>query len=212
MSNIKKHNVIRRMCYCLFVKIMRLVRKIMKLVYKFDKWHCFYYYDKPYAIDIVKFCNKLINKESALEIGCGLGDIIRRLKFIHKNGWDISQEVLRAARLFSWLQLSKVEFMQANFLCDTPQKKYDVIICVNWIHVISPDVLRERLHYLFNCNLNDNGYLIIDTVQEKSYKYNHNINFLTKGLKSNTEKIGDYCFSREVFAIKKTFMQKSICD
>jgi hypothetical protein len=47
------------------------------------------------------------------------------------------------------------------------------------------------------------GEIVIDTVQDKAYRYNHEVEFLTGGIDCMIYKIGDYARQREVFAIKK---------
>jgi hypothetical protein len=64
-------------------------------------------------------------------------------------------------------------------------------------------VLKENIEKYFMENLNDNGFIIIDTVQDKKYQFNHDIKFLTSGLPCSIEKIGDYENQREVWVIKK---------
>ena len=49
-----------------------------------------------------------------------------------------------------------------------------------------------------------NGEIIVDTVQDSSYEFNHSISFLTDGMRCVVERIGTDVRNRETFAIKKT--------
>lgn len=183
--------------------ISHLVRNTLQKIYKFDKWHLFSYHDKPYAMDIVKYCNNMTIRNNALEIGCGLGDMIRRLKFIHKMGFDLSPEVLNAASLLSKTSFSKVNFSVFDFLKDPVIGSFDLIICVNWIHAIEIDLLKSKLQTIFQNNLSAGGKMIIDTVQGESYEHNHSIELLTKDIPCTLQKLGDYINKREVFVLTK---------
>jgi hypothetical protein len=54
-----------------------------------------------------------------------------------------------------------------------------------------------------NHNYSYQIFIIIDTVQDEEYQFNHDIKFLTSGLSCSIEKIGDYERKRELWAIKK---------
>jgi hypothetical protein len=56
----------------------------------------------------------------------------------------------------------------------------------------------------FNDHLQPRGEIIIDTVQDKAYEFNHKINFLTNGLNCSLLRIGEYPNQREIWAIKKS--------
>ena len=54
---------------------------------------------------------------------------------------------------------------------------------LNWIHNIESKVLQKSFSKFINQNLNKNGYLIFDILENKSYKYNHDIEYLLEGIK-----------------------------
>ena len=80
---------------------------------------------------------------------------------------------------------------------------YNVIIMVNWIHHIAPATLKEKLQEYFAHSLQINGRIIIDTVRDPEYEFNHDIHFLADSLNGRLEKIGDYERGREIWVIKK---------
>ncbi|MFL5811651.1 MAG: hypothetical protein ACJ749_19160, partial [Flavisolibacter sp.] len=63
--------------------------------------------------------------------------------------------------------------------------------------------LRKKIAEYFNQHLNKEGSIIIDTVQDKTYKHNHDIHFLTTGLDGQVEHIGSYERERDIWAINK---------
>jgi hypothetical protein len=181
------------------------LRHVLQLIFGFNKWHIMPLKSKRYAQDIISYCNKWSQHNSYVEIGCGLGDIIRNVHCKQRIGYDIAQNVLNAAGFLSQLYCQKnISFHTFTF----PEDEilvggHDCIVLVNWIHNIQPSVLKENIEKYFTENINDNGFIIIDTVQDEEYQFNHDIKFLTSGLSCSIEKIGDYERQRKVWAIKK---------
>lgn len=184
----------------------RLFRRVLLFIFKFDKWHINTLAERSYANDIIKYVNSRKDglKESIVEIGCGLGDIIRNVEYKKRVGCDMDANVLRAATFLSKLYLNgTVSFEVFEFPNSTLNGKHDVLILVNWIHHIAPEVLRTKLEEYFTNHLNTNGELIIDTVHNKGYKYNHSIDFLVANLNCELVEVNAYEIGRKIFAIKK---------
>lgn len=189
----------------IIIKLFRLFRYLLRLIFNFDRWHISTLYERRYAQDIIYFLNQLNSeqKNSVVEIGCGLGDIVRNLKFKNKIGFDKEENVLKAARFINYLTTKRAKFSEFNFPSYISDK-HNVIIMVNWIHHIKPELLKEAVANYFDKNILETGCIILDTVQEKNYEFNHDINYLTSGLYCNILKIGTYENHREVFAICKS--------
>jgi SAM-dependent methyltransferase len=189
-------------------RIISLLRTLLKRAFYFDAWHCIPLKERPYAYDIINYCNARINRKAFVEIGCGLGDIIRGVRFSQRIGYDIDKNVLAAAKFVSILQFKiQIDFCLLNFPREYPGGKQDVIVLVNWIHHIPPTILNGAIRKLFTCNLNDNGEIIVDTVQNPQYKFNHQIGSLSNIEHSSVTKIGNYENNREVWAIRKCITQ-----
>jgi 2-polyprenyl-3-methyl-5-hydroxy-6-metoxy-1,4-benzoquinol methylase len=187
------------------ILIPKIHRKIIQLVYGFDKWHISPLSERPYAKDAIIYSNNRKERNNFVEIGCGLGDIIRNVDYINRTGFEKDRKVLKAAAVMpsKTSQGKKVNFRIFDFPQSTLDEKYDVITMVNWIHHIEPVVLKKNIEQYFRHNLVAGGELLIDTVQDRAYRYNHNIEFLTGGVPCTIFRIGEYARQREVFAIKK---------
>lgn len=183
--------------------ITRMWRRGLRLVYKFDKWHVSSIDQRKYAQDIIDYCNKKSNKNSFLEIGCGLGDILLNVRYKTKKGLDNDPAVLKAASFLAKIKGQKVDFAVFNFPSSPLNGSFDVLTMVNWIHHIEPLVLKSKIADYFNTNLTAEGEILIDTVQDKDYEYNHDVNFLIKDLNCSLYRLGEYPRQREVWAIKK---------
>lgn len=189
-----------------FYRIIRLILVMIRKYYNYDSWHDSFFNDRPYAKKIVSHLNLRDIKNSALEIGCGTGDIIRRLKFQRKYGYDYEVNVLKCLKFLSLFQNygGKIRTKKFNFNKEEIVKNYDVIILVNWIHNIEQKNLSQKLKKYYYKNLNIGGELIIDAMSNTNYKYNHNISTLTKNLNCKIQNLGSFKYGRTIFSILKT--------
>ncbi|HEY4154454.1 MAG TPA: class I SAM-dependent methyltransferase [Puia sp.] len=182
----------------------KLQRIILRYIFKFDKWHVFTLTEKQYAKDIIAYCNSRPVRNRFAEIGCGLGDIVRHVYYRERQGYDLDEKALKAARfLNSIMGGGKIRFSGFTFPGSPLPGNYDVIVLVNWIHHIEPAVLRSSIADYFNVALNEGGVIIIDTVQDPEYEYNHDVRFLTDGIGAGVSKLGDYERERQIWLIKK---------
>ena len=77
---------------------------------------------------------------------------------------------------------------------------FDTIIIVNWIHQIEPDRLRNWIAACVGTNLKPGGCLLLDTVRDPAYDYNHNVHYLTPaGLA--VHHLGSYVRQRDVWVL-----------
>lgn len=139
--------------------------------FRFDDWHLIpLYYKKTYALDIIQYIND--NTESfgncAIEIGCGLGDIIGNLVCRDRVGYDLCPKVINAARI----EHRDCDFVVGTFDAVTG-KSIDWLIAVNFIHNIAPDELRNIFSGLIAQNQVRN--IVVDSVSG-AYAYTHNFN------------------------------------
>ena len=84
------------MFWKIYFKILSIPRYLLKYFFKFYPFNLIPTQSKQYCIDIISHLNKRETKESVVEIGCGLGDILRNINFKKKYGYDKQMEVLNA--------------------------------------------------------------------------------------------------------------------
>ena len=161
----------------------KFFRLVLRQVFNFDQWHLYTLTERPYAMDIIRFSNSRSSRQSFVEIGCGLGDIIRHVRYKERYGFDNDRNVLKAAAFIKRITLNRgIRFEIFRFPESTLPGTHDVIVMVNWIHHIEPSVLKKKIEEYFNTSLNPGGAIIIDTVQDKEYRFNHDIHRITEGL------------------------------
>lgn len=183
-----------------------LIRKILQKIYGFDQWHIGPLQIREYALDIIDNLNNRREKQSIVEVGCGLGDIIRNVNFKSKLCLDSDEKVLSANRFLSYFQNvggERIEFCKFDLLCDRLNGIFDVIVMVNWIHNVQPMVLKEKMQKLFQHNLKVGGVLVFDVVNNPSYQFNHNANDLLDGLGEHIEVLGPYQYGRSIIFAHK---------
>lgn len=156
---------------------------ILQLIYGFDRWHVVCGYHR------VEYKKALIEKinskeyEVVLEVGCGLADILTRLKAPRKIGIDIDHKVIRAANFIH----PKLYLVVGNFIEDCEliiasmdYVKLDAVIFANWVHSIPFDQFIKIINILKNDNKYLDIYIDIIEVHAREYKYHHKNKLISK--------------------------------
>jgi SAM-dependent methyltransferase len=148
-------------------------------VFRFDAWHARSPYAcRPYKRRVVELANSL-HAHTVVEIGCGLGEIVSRVKAQRRFGLDVDPRAIRAAR---FLHPRRIVWLAGTAdMLDRQLEQVasiDCLIMVNWIHNLSSDELAAVLAPL----LPRTQYLILDAVDSEapgSYRFRHDFAFLT---------------------------------
>lgn len=115
--------------------------------YGFDDWHVnspFHW--KPYKQIVVDTASGL-EPSTVVEIGCGLGDIVSRVKADQRLGLDRDHKVIRACRILHSNRFEVCgDLRQAAAVITSQAISYvDVLIMVNWPHNVPPEELISSL-------------------------------------------------------------------
>lgn len=162
-------------------------------IYRFDKWHIKgNYFCRTYKRKVVELANSL-KPRVVVEIGCGLGEIIKRIHAPVKYGFDIDSKAIKFAKHFNFFNKTKFFVGSFNDVLQIPEKNIDIIIMVNFIHGIQPFVLKN---FLTNLLLDKKiKYIIIDRYTLEYLEKNkitseiflHNLTEYSKKLKKKLE-------------------------
>ncbi|MCX5682209.1 MAG: hypothetical protein NT049_00785 [Planctomycetota bacterium] len=134
--------------------------------YGFDPWHTNPIEWRPYALRTCAYVNELVAREglkSVVEVGCGLGEILGRIRAPETAGFDLSEAVIDWARKMH----EGVEFRVGTF-DDIRGREIGVLVAVNFPHMIPPEDLRALLAGVLQGNRV--RYLVVDEVP---YQYHH---------------------------------------
>ena len=130
----------------IFLKILNIPLALLRVFFGYNSWHDSLYFQRNYAQKIVFHLNSRSIRSSALEIGCGTGDILRRCEYVKKIGLDRETEVLSALHFLSYFRNrgGNIDTRKFNFVTDNLSGKFDTIILCNWIHEIKPSLLKIK--------------------------------------------------------------------
>ena len=181
----------------------RLSRSLLQRLYGFDRWHVGHA-GEPYAAAVVRYLNALpeVDREAVVEIGCGLGDMLRHLHARDRLGLDRDAGAVAAARFLARLQGGSPPRFDVFEFPRTPLTGvYHAIIMVNWIHEVETGALRSAVQTYFSRNLRDRGRIVLDTVEDPAYMYNHDIHTLAPP-GASVDHLGSYPRGRHVWVVR----------
>ena len=142
-----------------------LVNLILLKIFKFNPWHLSPLASRPYCLDLVEDVNKSIGKEgTVVELGCGLGESLARIKCQNRYGFDTSQQVLKAARIKFCLK--GIKFVNGSF-DDVLDMNIDYLIAVNFLHDFETEQVKKWFDNILNKNNVKN--IIVDELSDESY-------------------------------------------
>lgn len=170
------------------IRLSKLQKK-----YEFSKWHMIPFSYKQYAKDIVAYinkCNRIYKRNTCnvVECGCGLCDILKRIKTKgRKIGVDQSEMVCNACReLYS---NKTIEIINGSF-DDIKNLEIEWFIAVNFVHNIATEIVREYFLELVQKNKIYN--FVVDEVNGEDYLYTHNYDEIIPSKYKLKEKLGPY--------------------
>ena len=138
---------------------------VLLKIFNFEPWHVSTFASRPYCIDLVDYVNDSINiNDTVVEIGCGLGESLARIKCRNRYGFDTSQQVLKAARIKFCFK--GIKFFNGSF-DDVLDMNIDYLIAVNFLH----DFETEQVKMWFDNILNKNNIqnIIVDELTDENY-------------------------------------------
>lgn len=203
----------RRIIKAIFYRVETFPRRLLCALFGIKGgFHYTRARNKKYVSCVIKHLNGRKNRGSVLEIGCGLGDILRELDFTQRKGLDKNENILSAFRFIDRFSQKTSIMLEKFVLGDELLGRFDAIILCNWIHNIEPELLQKILQGFYSKNLKKNGEIIIDVIISESdaYKFKHDPSFL-KPQFSELSKLGEFPNDnmsqlgiREVYSFEKT--------
>lgn len=157
---------------------LNLRSKIMQKVFGFHKWHTIPIEQRPYCMEVIKWCNQLLRNElgkgkSIVEIGCGLGDILAKIdaKESVKVGYDIDEKVIKAARILH----PKTKYKVETFAPDIFEQEILILITVNFLYCMDSNTVEKQFKKIISNN--NIRYIITEIMYPTTpnYPYSHNM-------------------------------------
>ena len=160
---------------------------LLKPIFGFEEWHRSNpYHFRPYKKYVVNLINEL-NPKTTIEVGCGLGEMIEKVKSKNKIGIDPSQNVIQANRYIYPFSNTRWVVGDINTINSIDIKNIDVIFMIGWLHIVKPEDVKKLLMSI--CNKTE--YLVIDKfippLHEKDFL--HDFSYLENSMNLILEKI-----------------------
>lgn len=128
------------------------------MAFGFDKYHSSVNYSaRPYKKYVIDVANSL-NPDLVVELGCGLGDIISRVRAKKRFGVDPYKSVIRAARFLHPLGVEWIVGDAATISSIAPGERINCFLAIGCLHFIS----REELAALMTPLVERTDYFLVD--------------------------------------------------
>ncbi|MDP6442785.1 MAG: methyltransferase [Pirellulaceae bacterium] len=144
--------------------------RVLQAVYGFDHWHASQgFHCRCYKQMVVDLADQL-RPTTAVEIGCGLGDILCRIQAERRYGLDLDEGVVMAARR---RHRDKSQFVVGSFadVAQTREPVIDVVVMVNVLHSLDAGQVRDGVEQLRRAV--EVKHLIVDEIVERENKSLH---------------------------------------
>ena len=205
-----------------FLKIWRFPRHLYTEIFGLKGFHKSTYLEKKYCALIVKHLNSRTLKNSVLEIGTGLGDILLNLNFKFLNGYDHKKNVLEALKfrnkIYFFKRKNLITKLYSIHSDEQIKGKFDVIIICNFIHNFEPKLINQKIKDFYKNNLSKGGEIIFDSLeteepldlnQKRHYKYTHSPSEIKEITGGEIQILGQFTinnsnFRRKIISLKES--------
>lgn len=126
--------------------------------YELDMWHESPYELRRYAQIVAKSVNRL-GVQCVIDVGCGLGEILRHINVRKRYGYDTDSRVIEAAKSFSKDRKNIIYSVGDLRSVNVPDA--DCLVTIGWMHGAADKDLKE----LYGCVLEHNPkirYVVVD--------------------------------------------------
>lgn len=144
--------------FCIRGLIKRERYKRLQKKYGFALWHISPYELREY-LQKVSFYIRNANAQVVVDLGCGLGELLRSLDGVKTRiGYDIDQKVIEAARGLD----SNINFKQGSFSEVQLQQPIDFLVTLNFMHGSPEEVWNPPYHEI--AAKNEIRHFVVDTL------------------------------------------------
>ncbi|GAA4229531.1 SAM-dependent methyltransferase [Streptosporangium album] len=119
--------------------------------YGADKWHLRGFHTTNYKKIAVALSREVSGSARVVvEVGCGLGDIVSRVKAYRKFGYDVDSATISCARLLRRLRRPDTSYRVGSFdsLVHLEFESIDLLIAMGWLHYMPDEWIEENLRSL----------------------------------------------------------------
>lgn len=129
--------------------------------YNFDSWHDSPYELRKYAQAVAEYISSKQSK-TVVDIGCGLGEVLRHVRAEQRIGYDLSENCIAAAKK---MNPTGIDFRVGSFDELGCNQTIDYVITLGFMHGSKEDTWQSA--YTKICTENDIKHVIVDTLPAK---------------------------------------------
>ena len=175
------------------IKYLHLQKK-----YGFLKWNVSPYELRPY----IQACAKYINASghnSIVDVGCGLGEMLRHVNCRERIGFDVEEQSINVARYLD--KKRAIDFRVGSF-DEVRDLKADILVSLNFMHVKTEDYWKPI--YAEVLSKNTFNEIMVDSITEPGTGQHHLDwkKILPSGYEKISEK-GQFRFGRVIQVYRK---------
>ena len=183
----------------LIIGIMKVpYYKILQKKYHFSNWHLTPYELREYVQIVAAYVNKQ-NAGCVVDLGCGLGELIRHIKAKKRIGIDIQDETIGAAKHLHGH--TDIEFRKGTFEELGTGQDIDYLITLGFMHG-SPHEVWQPL-YTKACKENNIKYVIVDSTKTTEESYFLDFSKILPSEYKKCKQFGPLLGGRYVYIYKK---------
>lgn len=178
--------------------VIRERYKRLQKKYQFDPWHVSPYELRRYLQAVAEYIRQR-NPAVVVDIGCGLGELLRHINAGVKVGYDVCGDALEVARLLSD---GDIEYHLGSFDEVTMEQPIDYLVTLGFMHGSREDTWRSCYHDI--AARNEIRHFVVDTVPE-GWDRAHYLDF-SKIMPDNyelTDKMGPFLSGRMIEVYEK---------
>ena len=192
---LRVHELISNLKLKFLMKLKYLLHMGSYYFFKFEPWHISSIESREYCLDVVRYINSRIRFDDlVVEIGCGLGETISKISSNKKYGYDLSKQVISAAKTHHFFGKTKFEVGSFNSVAG---QKITYLIALNFLHDFDDVTIASWLESIINNN--EISYLIVDEVKDPAYENNHDFTKILPDSFIFLESLGrEYRYGRKV--------------
>lgn len=154
-SKIKEVGVIN----CVVGTIKREKYKKLRKKYQFTEWHLSPYELREYAQIVARYVTNQ-KADVVVDIGCGLGEVIRHIKAKKRIGLDVNENLIEAAKLLGKdITYSVGSFDEFNW-----EEPVDYLLTLGFMHGSTEE--KWKPYYEGVAGRNDIRHFIVDTLPD----------------------------------------------
>lgn len=190
---VKLINKVKEAGFCNTVtgSVKRVYYELLCRKYRFDRWHI-----SPYELrKYIQAAAGCINKgggipHRVIDIGCGLGELLRHVRAEDRIGYDAEVQVIRAAKRLD--RTKKITFRQGRFnkTFSLGSIQADYLVTLNFTHGKPETYWKEIYHK--QLSENDIRCVIVDVFPQKDGQYHLNWNHILPAGYQRMERLGPF--------------------